>query len=63
MEWYFIFETEDGEQYAVCEASRNLAINTLEEVIGYDVEFELIDEFPANEFGDNLIDAMGLDVL
>lgn len=58
-EWYFIFEDDDGVQVAIQEVDRSVAIEIAAEY-GY---AELIDEFPANEYGDNLIDAMGLDVL
>ncbi len=61
-EWYFIFEDETGETLAVCAPNFEEAHKAIKEVLG-NIEFALVDDFPANEYGDNLIDAMGLDVL
>lgn len=64
--WYFIYEDEYGETFAVCALSLEEANKIAEEALGnIDLgdKCELIDSFVANEYGDNLIDAMGLDVL
>jgi len=58
-EWYFIFENDEGDQIAIQEVNRS---NAIEEAAQYGFT-ELIDEFVANALGDNMIDAMGLDVL
>lgn len=58
-EWYFIFENDEGDQIAVQELDRSNAI----EIAAQYGFTELIDEFVANALGDNMIDAMGLDVL
>lgn len=65
-EWYFIYEDEYGETFAVCAPNIEEANKIAEEALGnIDLgdKYELIDSFIANEYGDNLIDAMGLDVL
>ena len=61
MEWYFVFETENG-SFAVCEADKERAIAMAFEISEFDGGCELVDEFPADNFGDDKIDAMGLDV-
>lgn len=61
MEWYFVFETENG-GFAVCEADKETAIAMAFEIAEFDGGCELVDEFPADNFGDDKIDAMGLDV-
>lgn len=64
--WYFIYEDEYGETFAVCAPTVEEANKIAEEALGnIDLgdKCELIDSFIANEYGDNLIDAMGLDVL
>ena len=61
MEWYFIFETDEG-GFAVIEADKERAIAMAFEIAEFDGGCELVDEFPADNFGDNKIDAMGLDV-
>ena len=64
--WYFIYEDEYGETFAVCAPNIEEANKIAEEALGnIDLgdKCELIDSFIANEYGDNLIDAMGLDVL
>ena len=58
-EWYFIFENDEGDQIAIQEVDR---FNAIEIAAQYGFT-ELIDEFVANALGDNMIDAMGLDVL
>jgi len=59
MEWYFIFENDDGEQIAVQDIDRTNAIEVAT-VYGFTT---LVDEFLANALGDDRVDAMGLDVL
>lgn len=59
--WYFIFETENG-GFAVCEADKERAIAMAFEIAEFDGGCELVDEFPANNIGDDMVDAMGLDV-
>lgn len=61
MEWYFVFETENG-GFAVCEGDKERAIAMAFEISEFDGGCELVDEFPADNFGDDKIDAMGLDV-
>lgn len=61
MEWYFVFETENG-AFAICEASKEKALAMASEISEFDGGCELVDEFPADNFGDDRVDAMGLDV-
>lgn len=61
MEWYFVFETENG-GFAVCEADKETAIAMAFEISEFDGGCELVDEFPADNFGDDKIDALGYDV-
>lgn len=61
MEWYFIFETDEG-GFAVIEADKERALAMASEISEFDGSCELVDEFPADNFGDDKIDAMGLDV-
>lgn len=59
-DWYFIFEDEDGEIYAVQDTNYSSARLTLGKYV--EGTFELVNDFPADNFGDDRIDAMGLDV-
>ena len=61
MEWYFIFETEDL-PFAILHTDKNTAIAMAYEMTEFDGGCQLIDEFPANEMGDNMVDWLGLDV-
>lgn len=60
-EKYYIFENVEGEVIAVMEFSKREAIAVLNENFG-EGEYELIDSFVADSWGDLRIDAMGLDV-
>lgn len=60
MDRYWIFENEDG-QFCVLAPTLIEALDILEDCT--DEPVDLINDFPADEFGDNLVDAMGLDVL
>ena len=61
MPWYFIFENEDGEPFAVQDTNYTSAFLTLCKNFPNDT-FELVNDFSADDFGDDRIDAMGLDV-
>ena len=61
MNWYFIFETDEGD-FAIIETDKERAIAMAYEMTEFDGGCELIDEFPADNIGDDMIDAMGLDV-
>ena len=61
MEWYFIFETDEG-GFAVIEADKERALAMASEIAEFDGGCELIDEFPADEIGDDRVDAYGYDV-
>lgn len=61
MDWYFIFEDEEGELFAVQDSNYTSAFLTLCKNFP-NMTFELVDDFSADDFGDDRIDAMGLDV-
>lgn len=61
MEWYFVFETEDL-PFAILHTDKDTAIAMACEMTEFDGGCRLIDEFPANETGDNMVDWLGLDV-
>lgn len=61
MEWYFIFDSNDG-GFAVIDTDKERALALAQDISEFDGSCELVDEFPADNIGDNRIDTMGLDV-
>lgn len=61
MEWYFIFETDEG-GFAIIETDKERAIAMAYEITEFDGGCELVNEFPANNMGDDMVDAYGYDV-